>query len=89
MKEKMLVLFIIIYTGIGLGTRSDVVFVHDKLVVYLSLRLPSYRPFFNIEKEKVMNIMKMIGTAISGATGLAALAISITNMVSKAKKSNQ
>ena len=87
MKEKMLVLFIIIYTGIGLGTRSDVVFVHDKLVVYLSLRLPSYRPFFNI--EKVMNIMKMIGTAISGATGLAALAISITNMVSKAKKSNQ
>lgn len=48
----MLVLFIIIYTGIGLGTRSDVVFVHDKLVVYLSLRLPSYRPFFNIEKEE-------------------------------------
>lgn len=28
----------------------------------------------------------MIGTAISGATGLAALAISITNMVSKAKE---
>lgn len=36
-----------------------------------------------------MNIMKMIGTAISGATGLAALAISITNMVSKAKENNK
>jgi hypothetical protein len=36
-----------------------------------------------------MNIMKMIGTAISGATGLAALAISITNMVSKAKKEKE
>ena len=42
-----------------------------------------------LKKKKVMNIMKMIGTAISGATGLAALAISITNMVSKAKKEKE
>ena len=35
-----------------------------------------------------MDIMKLIGTAVSGATGLAALAISITSMVSSAKKSS-